>query len=137
MDLKMKRTNNGAIWIASVVGTTVSIMISFLLTVLIAVMVNKETIEEDNLSMYPYIIWFISVATGTLLAQKKAASMKLFAVGATAMCYIIVLSVIVMILPDGNIGSIGKGTVVALIGAIPSLFAILKKSKKENIKFKI
>ena len=36
-----------------------------------------------------------------------------------------------------DIGSIGKGTVVALIGAIPSLFAILKKSKKENIKFKI
>lgn len=138
MGLKMKHSDSkGSIWKASAIGVIVSITLSFLLSMLITFMVNKEVMMVDSLDLLSCFIWIISVVTGTLISQKKASGMKLAAVGATALCYIIILSVFAIALFEANIGSIGKGAPIVLIGVIPAIIAILKKSKKEKVKFKI
>lgn len=138
MDLKRKQTGSKKhIWKASMIGTLTGIIVSCLLTIAIAAMINNGRIKEDSLGVFSYIIWSVSVMAGTLLAQKKTHSMKFAAASATAIFYVIALCIIAIIIFDGNVSSIGKGIVITFLSTIPSLIAILKRTKKESVKFKI
>lgn len=126
-----------SLWKASAIGTVFSMITGLIIMMIMALLVNREMIKEEALNWLVNIIWAISVFVGTLFAQKKSTNAKLLSVGITVLFLVLIVSVNTLLLFDGNFESIGKGVAFMLCGATPSMLLILKKPKKEKIKFKM
>lgn len=112
-------------------GMLLSLGISFLLSILVTVLIEKEVIPLTSLKVFMIGTHALSVFIGSILAISKEKGRIAIIAGMVAACYLLVLVCINMLVFSEGFDGLGTGILGMLAGG---LIATLTKTKMFGVK---
>lgn len=101
-------------------GSVISVVITFILTMLIAALVNMERITEENVGYYVLAIMLVSSYTGGYIACRKMGSKRLMVSLLSGTVFLCILVGINILLYEGKFEAVGQTYLLIMCGSILS-----------------
>ena len=121
--------------ITVVIGLTVSLILSLLLSAVAAWAVSGGKLQENAIGAVIWPIQFLSAATGCFIATLLMGSMPAIISAVCGGAYLLLLLSINILFLDGSMGSLGSGVFSVLCGTlVPIILQLLGKKERGRIK---
>ena len=131
-----KQGKNRSVAVGLTIGTAVCCIITILLTSLIAYLISRERISENNIRLFTSLIHYLSVLIGTYcvntLIKRKLLPVSLL----QCTCYLAVLFASTALFWGGQYGGIGSTLIAVILGGASGILAILCVNKIQKNTFK-
>ena len=114
----IKGGQTGKPTIAVLIGVTVSLGLSFLLSAILAWAVHGGRLQEDAIQTLIWPVHFLSTAIGALSATILAGRMPAVISAVCAGAYLLLLTAGNILFLDGNMTGIGPGALSVICGAL-------------------
>ena len=101
---------------SGLIGATISILLIIVLSLLSAMVINKNVIELDNSKIIAWAIVFLSCFTGSALAGKLSKGNKIASSGIVCAIVLIIQLAVAILLFDGIYNNIFVGILPVLAG---------------------
>ena len=128
--MKSKSKQEQGIGATVILGSVLAVVITLVISGVVATMLNKEMIDTSPISIIAIITQFVSTLVSGLQTCKRASNVTLACI-ATAMVYFLFMLVLALIVFDGEFHNLVSGFLATAFGAVS---AILLGRKKQSVK---
>ena len=118
-------------------GVLVTLACTFLMSLLLAIMVENEVVAVNSVPTYTIGIHTITVLIGSMLSASLEKGKIAVMAGAVAGCYLLVLLCINMLVFSEGFAGIGSGIFSAIAGALLTILIKGKFSGKKKHRIKM
>ena len=118
-------------------GVLLSAICTFIMSIILTVMVENETISPGATSSFAIGIHAISVFIGSMLSLTLGKGRIAVVAGIVAVCYLVVLLCINMLIFSSGFESIGAEMISSFAGGLLSMFLKIKFNGKKKHRMKV
>lgn len=122
--------------VATAFGLGTGLAITLLGSVITTIMVEGSRWDESAYQTASFVIWMVATFLGCTVCSVFKKDQIWLCVLLTAALYAFVLLTVNILFFDGGFGTIGKGILAILVGAIPVFLAFGLKSKNPKRRFR-
>ena len=128
-------TQKGKPAVAVLIGLSVSLLLSLLLSAVAAWAVSDGKLQEHAMDAAIWPIQFLATAIGCLTATVLMGSMPAIICGVCGGAYLLLLIAINILFLDGSMGGIGSGVLSVLGGTlVPIILQLIGKKGRKPIR---
>lgn len=132
-----KTQDNQSLIVIAMLGVTVAVVFSLLLSMVQTSLTLKGKMQVDNAGLYVFVIRTIAVLFANLLFVRKTEERVLPCVGIISAGYLIALLSVGLVLYDHSFQNFFTALVSVLLGGVLSLLIKLKPKRKQKYRPKI
>lgn len=131
-----RKTRISSIPVAIVFGLLISLVITLLMAVFSAYLLNTEQITEEGISICAIATQTLSAATGSCFAAASHKGKRVQICLLTGLCYYLVLLSVTALFLDGEYSNLLSSALAIFIGSgtVAIMGAINKKGKKHRVR---
>lgn len=120
--------------IAVGLGVGVSVILAVISAVCAAIMIQNETIKQENMRLISVCTQVMSAFLGSLAASKLAGKMPAIFSAITCIVYFLLLLAANILFMDGQFSGVGEGLLCIIAGGVLSILPIFIKKKERKHK---